>query len=233
MEKKVAIVTAASKGMGAACAQELKKKGFELVLMSRGESIFSIAKELDALGFQGSITDEADLKKLVSLTLDKFGKIDAVVNSTGHPAKGELLELTDDEWHSGMDMVMLNVVRMTRLVTPIMVKQGRGNIVNISTFAAFEPSPSFPISSVLRAALGSYTKLYSDRYAGSGIRMNNILPGFIDSYDVNQEILDTIPIGRSGTVNEIAKTVTFLLSEGAGYITGQNIRVDGGITRSV
>ncbi len=231
--KKVAIVTAASKGMGAACAKELKEQGFDLALMSRGEEILSFSEELGALAIQGSVTENADLERLVKSTIQKFGRVDAVVNSTGHPNKGDLLELRDEDWHNGLDMVMLNVARMAKLVTPIMEKQGVGSIVNISTFAAFEPSPSFPISSVLRAALGSYTKLFSDRYAAKGIRMNNILPGFIDSYEVNEEIINTIPMHRSGTVEEIAKTACFLLSDDAGYITGQNIRVDGGITKSV
>lgn len=233
MEQKVAIVTAASKGMGAACAKELSQKGFNLVLMARGEEVISLADDLKAVPFQGSVTEASDLEKLVETTLSKFGRIDAVVNSTGHPAKGDLLDLSDSDWHNGLDMVMLNVARMARLVTPTMEKQASGSIVNISTFAAFEPSPSFPISSVLRAALAGYTKLFSDQYAGKGIRMNNILPGFIDSYEVSEDILDKIPMHRSGTVAEIAKTTSFLLSEDAGYITGQNIRVDGGITRSV
>jgi NAD(P)-dependent dehydrogenase (short-subunit alcohol dehydrogenase family) len=127
----------------------------------------------------------------------------------------------------------MNVVRLARLVTPIMQKQGQGAIVNISTFAAFEPSLAFPVSSALRAALGSFAKLYADRYAAEGIRMNNLLPGYIESYPVAEGLLESIPMQRAGTVAEIAKTAVFLLSADAGYITGQNIRVDGGITRSV
>ena len=122
---------------------------------------------------------------------------------------------------------------MSRVVTPIMKGQGGGAIVNISTFAAFEPSATFPISASLRAALGSFTKLYADTYAQDGIRMNNILPGFVDSYPVSDDVVKQIPMGRYGSVQEIAKTARFLLSDEAGYITGQNIRVDGGITRGV
>jgi NAD(P)-dependent dehydrogenase (short-subunit alcohol dehydrogenase family) len=122
---------------------------------------------------------------------------------------------------------------MARLVTPIMRAGGGGSIVNISTFAAYEPDPAFPVSASLRAALGSFVKLFADAYAADGIRMNNVLPGFIDSYSIEEETVAKIPMGRPGTVVEIAKTVAFLLSSDAGYITGQNIRVDGGITRSV
>ncbi len=155
------------------------------------------------------------------------------MNSTGHPQSGDILELTDDEWHGALDLVVLNVVRIARLVTQAMVRQGGGSIVNISTFSAFEPSPTFPLSSSLRAALAGSTKLYADRYAAEGIRMNNILPGYIESFEIDEETRRSIPRQRQGSVAEIAKTAAFLLSDDSGYITGQSIRVDGGLTRSI
>ncbi len=233
MSEKVAIVTAAGRGMGAACARSLAEVGYQVSLLSVSERSVQLAQELGGLGMQGSVTNPDDLQKLVDVTVERYGRIDAVVNNTGHPPKGDLLEISDDDWHDGLDMVMMNVVRMARIVTPIMQKQGGGAFVNISTFAAFEPSLSFPVSSALRAALGSYTKLYADRYAADNIRMNNILPGYIESYPINDAIQAQIPMDRQGTVREIADTAVFLLSAGAGYITGQNIRVDGGISRSV
>ncbi|MCA9926672.1 MAG: SDR family oxidoreductase [Anaerolineales bacterium] len=233
MEKKVAIVTAAGRGMGAACARELAAQGYAVALMSVSERAQTLAAELSGIGLQGSVTETADLNKLVAMTMGEYGRIDAVINNTGHPPKGDLLDITDDDWHVGLDLVLLNVVRMARLVVPIMQQQGGGAFVNISTFAAFEPSLSFPVSSALRAGLGSFTKLFADRYAAENIRMNNVLPGYIESYPVNDDVRETIPMGRAGTVDEVAKTAVFLLSDAAGYITGQNIRVDGGITRSV
>ena len=122
---------------------------------------------------------------------------------------------------------------MARVVTPVMRAQGGGAIVNISTFSAFEPSLDYPVSSTLRAGLGSFTRLYADRYAPDNIRMNNILPGFIDSLPHGADKSAKVPMRRIGTMAEIAKTAAFLLGDGAGYITGQNVRVDGGLTRSV
>ena len=232
-ENRVAIITASGKGMGAAIAGELAASSYQLALMSVSGGAKKLASELRVVGLTGSVTDPDDLKRLVDTTMERYGRIDAVVNNTGHPPAGPLLDLTDDEWRMGLDLVLLNVIRMSRLVTPIMQAQGGGAIVNISTFAAFEPSATFPISASLRAALGSFTKLYADTYAQDGIRMNNILPGFVDSYPVSDDVVKQIPMGRYGSVQEIAKTARFLLSTEAGYITGQNIRVDGGITRGV
>ncbi len=230
---RVAIVTAAGKGMGAAIARRLSADGYAVALMSNGGGAETLATELGALGMTGSVTDPADLERLVDRTMSVHGRVDAVVNNTGHPPKGPLLDLTDEDWHSGLDLLLLNVVRMARLITPIMQRQRGGAIVNISTFAAFEPSATFPISASLRAALAGFTKLYADGHAADGIRMNNLLPGFVESYPVTEDVLATVPMGRPATVEEIAGSAAFLLSPDAGYINGQNIRVDGGITRSV
>lgn len=232
-QARTAIVTAAGKGMGRAIARRLADDGYDLALMSNSGGAEALAGELDCAGITGSVTDPDDVARLVELTMETYGKVDAVVNNTGHPPSGPLLDLTDDDWTTGLDLVLLNVIRTTRLVTPIMERNGGGAIVNISTFSAFEPDPSFPISSALRAALAGFTKLYTDRYAPSGIRMNNILPGFIESFPLSDENRARIPTGRSGTVDEIAATASFLISPESGYITGQNIRVDGGLTRSV
>ncbi len=233
MTDKVAILTGAGKGMGAACARELTARGWKVGLLSPSGNAEKLAKELGGVGITGSVTEDADLKRLVDAAMAHWGRIDGVVTSTGHPPKGDLLALDDEAWRKGMDLIVLNVVRLARHVTPIMEKQGKGAWVNISTFAAFEPDLVFPISCAMRAGLGAFAKLYADRYAKAGIRMNNLLPGFIDSLPVKEVLLPRIPMGRYGTTAEIAKTAAFLLSDDSGYITGQNLRVDGGITRSV
>jgi NAD(P)-dependent dehydrogenase (short-subunit alcohol dehydrogenase family) len=230
---KTAILTGAGKGMGGACARELAARGWKVALLSPSGNAEALAKELGGIGITGSVTEEADLARLVDIAMNAWGRIDGAVLSTGHPPKGDLLALSDADWLKGLDLIILNVVKIARLVTPIMEKQGGGSIVNISTFAAFEPDPAFPISCTLRAGLASFTKLYADRYAAKNIRMNNVLPGFINSLPEKEQFKSRIPMGRYGKVEEIAKTAAFLLSEDAGYITGQNIRVDGGISRSV
>lgn len=222
--------------MGAGIARRLSRDGFRLALLSNSGGAAELAEQLgsrDTIALTGSVTDPETLAKLVATTVDTFGQIDAVVNNTGHPPKGDLVSIADEEWQVGFEMILLNVIRMARLVTPIMEKQDGGSFVNISTYSAFEPELSAPVSGVLRAALGSFTKLYADRYAAGGIRMNNILPGFIENYPVSADNLVRIPMGRYGLVEEIAGTVAFLLSKDGAYITGQNLRVDGGITRSV
>jgi NAD(P)-dependent dehydrogenase (short-subunit alcohol dehydrogenase family) len=230
-QTRVAIITAAGRGMGAACARELAAQGYRVALMSPSGAAVSLARELEGIGRTGSVTEEKDLRGLVDASLDAYGRIDAVINNTGHPPKGDLLEITDQEWHGGLDLLFLNVVRMTRLVTPVMVLQGGGALVNISTLGAVQPSLKFPVSSALRAGLSAFAKLYADRYAADGIRMNNVLPGFIDNFPVDETVRSSIPMARYGTVEEVAKTAAFLVSPAASYITGQNIRVDGGATR--
>ena len=231
--EKVALVTAGGSGMGAGAARRLAADGFNIAVLSSSGKGEALAKELGGVGVTGSNQSNDDLQRLVDRTMQKWGRIDVLVNSAGHGPRAPILELTDDDWHKGMETYFLNVVRSTRIVAPIMQRQRAGVIINISTFAAFEPDPVFPTSGVFRAGLAAYTKLFSDSFAADNIRMNNVLPGFIDSLPEKQEFRDRIPMQRYGKTDEISDVIAFLASDGAGYITGQNIRVDGGITRSV
>ena len=232
-EGKVAIITAGGSGIGAGAARRLAADGFHVAVLSSSGKGEALAAELGGLGVTGSNQSDNDLERLVDGAMARWGRIDALVNSAAHGPRAPVLELTDAQWHTGMDVYFLNVVRPTRLVTPIMQAQGRGAIVNISTFAAFEPDAVFPTSGVFRAGLAAFTKLYADRYAADNIRMNNVLPGFIDSLPEREEYRERIPMGRYGHVDEVSELISLLASDRAAYITGQNIRIDGGITRHV
>ena len=231
--EKGALITAGGSGMGAAAARRLAQEGFQVAILSSSGKGEALAAELGGFGVTGSNQSNDDLKRLVDGAMERFGRIDVLVNSAGHGPRAQILEISDEDWHKGMDVYLMNVIRPTRLVAPIMQKQRSGAIVNISTAWAFEPSAMFPTSAVFRAGLAAYTKLFADTYAGDNVRMNNVLPGWIDSLPATEERRDSVPMKRYGTSEEIAATVAFLASEGAGYITGQNLRVDGGLMRSL
>jgi NAD(P)-dependent dehydrogenase (short-subunit alcohol dehydrogenase family) len=232
-DERVAVITAGGSGMGAAAARRLAGDGFGVAILSSSGKGEALAVELGGVGVTGSNQSEADLKRLVDAAMERYGRIDALVNSAGHGPRAPVLELTDEQWRTGMEVYFMNVVRPTRLVTPIMVAQGGGAIVNVSTFAAFEPDPVFPTSGVFRAGLAAFTKLFADRYAADNVRMNNVLPGFIDSLAEQEEFRARIPMGRYGKVEEVAELIALLASDRVPYLTGQNIRIDGAITRSV
>jgi len=232
-DEKVAVVTAGGSGMGAASARRLAADGFKVAILSSSGKGEALAAELGGIGITGSNQSNDDLKRLVDATMQRWGRIDALVNSAGHGPRGALLEISDEDWHRGIEVYFLNVVRAVRLVAPVMVGQKAGSIVNISTAWAFEPSAMFPTSAVARAGLAAYTKIFAEQYAAENVRMNNVLPGWIDSLPATEERRQSVPMHRYGSSEEIAATVAFLASPGAGYITGQNIRVDGGLTRSV
>ncbi|MGH1477138.1 MAG: SDR family oxidoreductase [Geminicoccales bacterium] len=230
---KVAVITAGGSGMGADTARRLAEDGYNIAILSSSGKGEALAAELGGVGVTGSNRSTGDLQKIVDIAMERFGKIDVLVNSAGHGPKGPVLEISDEDWHTGMEVYLLNVIRPTRLVVPIMVAQGGGTILNISTFAVFEPDPLFPTSGVFRAALASFTKLFADKHAGDNIRMNNILPGFIDSLPETDDRRARIPMGRYGKAAEVSSLIAYLASDDAAYITGQNLRIDGGLTRSV
>ena len=230
---RVALITAGGSGMGADAARRLSDDGFQVAILSSSGRGEALASELGGVGVTGSNRSVDDLGALVDRALERWGRIDALVNSAGHGPKGPVLEISDDDWHVGMETYLLNVIRPTRLVTPHMCARGGGVIVNISTFAVFEPDPLFPTSGVFRAALAGFTKLFADKYARANVRMNNILPGFIDSLPEAEDRRARVPMGRYGKAAEVSALVGYLCSQDAAYVTGQNIRIDGGLTRSV
>jgi NAD(P)-dependent dehydrogenase (short-subunit alcohol dehydrogenase family) len=233
MPLKTAIITAGGSGMGAAAARKLAQDGFKVAILSSSGKGEILANELGGFGVTGSNQSLDALQKLVDGTMERWGRIDALVNSAGHGPRAPIVEITDEQWQTGMNVYFMNVVRAVRLVAPIMRAQKGGAIVNISTAWVNEPSAMFPTSTVFRAGLAAYTKIFADEFARDNVRMNNVLPGWIDSLPQSDERRQSVPMARYGTSEEIAATIAFLLSPGAGYITGQSLRVDGGLMRSV
>jgi NAD(P)-dependent dehydrogenase (short-subunit alcohol dehydrogenase family) len=232
-DSPVALVVGGGSGIGADAARKLAAEGYQVGVMSSSGKGEALGYELGGFGFTGSNLVVRDLELFVGKAMQRWDRVDAVVNGAGHGPKGEVLEISDEAWHLGLDHYLLNVIRMTRIVTPIMQAQRCGAIVNVSTFAAFEPDPDFPTSAVFRAGLADFAKLFSTKYAAENVRMNNVLPGFIDSLPEKPDRLARIPAGRYARVEELSEVIAFLVSPRSSYITGQNIRVDGGLTASV
>ena len=231
MKEKTCLVIGGGRGMGAATAREMHKRGYKLSLMSPSESCEQLAKDLKAVALRGKAENKENLKSIVSFTMEKYGRIDSVLVHVGGPPKGDLLEIDDGDWDKANQMIIKPVISIAKLVTPIMLEQGGGSIVNITTFSAFEPSLTFPTSSVYRAGVSSFTKLFSERYGAKNIRMNCLLPGFTDSLNLPDEFAQLSSLKRLARAEEQAKVAAFLLSDDSSYITGQSIRSDGGVTR--
>ena len=231
MEEKTCLVIGGGRGMGAATAKEMHKRGYKLSLMSPSDSCEQLAEELKGIALRGKAENKENLQSIVGLTMEKYERIDSVLIHVGGPPKGDLLEIDDDDWDKANQMIIKPVVSISKLVTPIMLEQGGGSIVNITTFSAFEPSLTFPTSSVYRAGVSSFTKLFSDRYGAKNIRMNCLLPGFTDSLNLPEEFAQLSSLKRLARAEEQAKVAAFLLSDDSSYITGQSIRSDGGVTR--
>lgn len=228
-KKQVAIVTAASRGIGAGCARELAAQGHTVSLIARSPGVFDLANELGGIAMQGSISNPQDLQQLVDTTLIKLGRIDAVVNSFGDPLRPDLLSIPDAMWLENFEMLFLSVVRIARLVTESMQQQGGGVILNISAADSQEPDLATPFTGTLRTAMEGFTKLYAKRYRADRIRMVSVAPFFVADSMAELEgwnVPDDLMLGRPATYAEFAKVVAFLVSDQAKLITGTTLKVD-------
>jgi NAD(P)-dependent dehydrogenase (short-subunit alcohol dehydrogenase family) len=230
--RPVALVTAASRGIGAACARELAARGYAVGLMARSDDVHALAADLGGLGFTGDVAVAADLDAFAGAALARFGRVDAVVVNTGHAAKGSLLDIKDADWHAALDLLVLPLVRLAQRLVPVMTAQGGGVFVTISSFAADAPDPAFPLSAALRPALSALVQMLTQRYGAQNVRFNNVLPGWVDSHAVSEAAVSAVPLGRAATPDDVARVVAFLVSDAAAYVSGQSVRVDGGLVRA-
>ena len=226
----VAIVTAASRGIGAATARELAGRGYRLALFARSDAVHDVARDTGAIAVQGSLTEPDDLARLVEQT-------HAGVRPDRRRGQQRRCQRRPGRcWRSatttgatGFDLLLLSVIRMARLVTPHLAAGGGGAIVNVSTYAALDPDPAFPVSATVRAGLAAFTRLYAAEHGRAGIRMNSVLPGHLNNHPEQDQVRQRVPLRRYGSPEELAGVVAFLLGPDSGYLTGQNIRVDGGL----
>lgn len=253
IQGKVAMVAAASKGIGFAVAKALAAEGAVLSICSRNEeSLTAAAEEIggDVHTYVVDVSDPADLQWWIDQTKLDCGGIDILVTNTGGPPAGKWTEMSDEQWQSGFDSTLMNVVRLMRGVSEEMKGKAWGRVVHITSLVAREPSAMLPISSTLRTGLMSLTRLQATELAPFGITVNAVLPGHtltdrqthlaemraeregLSVEEALQKQAESVPVGRLAEADEIAAAVAFLCSDKAGYITGVNLLVDGGLTKT-
>ena len=253
---KVALVTAASKGLGKAIALELAREGADVAIASRSEDSLQLAAAEIAdetgrapLFVAADMTSSADIDRLVQTVMDRYGRVDILVNNTGGPPPGFFADFTDDQWQFAVDLLLLSSVRLIRAVLPGMRERRWGRIINSTSVAVKQPIPQLLLSNAVRTAVIGLAKSLSNEVAAEGVTVNNLLPGSIYTDRIIQtnnnaaqrtgrtpeEIRAAseadIPMKRYGRVDEYAAAAAFLASERASYITGVSLLVDGGVHR--
>ena len=230
--QRVAIVTAASRGIGAACARQLATDGYRVALMARSEQVQDLAQEVDGLAVRGDLTQPRDIARLIDAVGERWGRLDVLVNNTGDAARGDPETLPDAAWLDGFELLFMSVVRMSRAALPLLRAAGGGAIVNISAADGLEPTLMFPVSGSMRAAVSAITKLLARRLAADRIRVNSVLPWVVLDPAIEWRS-EEIPLSRAATHEEVARVVSFLCNPAASYLTGVNLPVDGGWSRGL
>jgi 3-oxoacyl-[acyl-carrier protein] reductase len=241
LKDKVAVVTGASRGIGKAAALALVSQGAKVVINYARSSDAAIAtvKEItdaggEAIALQADVSQSAEVDSLIKATLDKFGRIDVLVNNAGITKDTLLLRMKPEQWQAVIDLNLTGVFLCTKAVSKIMLKQRSGRIINIASVAGQMGNPGQANYSAAKAGVIGFTKTVAKELANRGITVNAVAPGFIKTDMTNDlksdDIIKFIPLGRYGKPEEVAGTIRFLASDpAAAYITGQVFNVDGGM----
>lgn len=257
LKGKVALVAAASKGMGRSIALGFAREGAKVSICARGEAALNEAAEAmrreaggEVLAMSADMTRSEDIQRFVARTVDQFGRIDIVVTNAGGPPPGEFMKFTDEDWENAFRLSFLSAMRLIRETVPHMRKGGGGRVINLSSYAVKEPIPGLVLSNAIRNGVIGLAKTLSHELAKDKILVNNVCPGRIDTErhrklnedrakrwnrpleEVNRQMKAEVPLGRYGDPAEVGDLVLFLSSERASYITGTTIQIDGGLVKT-
>tara|TARA_B110000240_G_C13511029_1_gene459388 strand:+ start:1334 stop:2107 length:774 start_codon:yes stop_codon:yes gene_type:complete len=253
-KNRVAVVTGGSKGIGLGIVKEFMAKGINVLVIARNEKLLNNIKTLyNSQKIETLVGDVSDInlpKKALDLALSKWGRIDILVNNAGGPPANSFLKHDDESWFNAFEINLMSVIRFSTTFAPIMKASNWGRILSITSTIAKEPSPMMVLSATMRAGVAAFNKSISTELAPYNITVNAICPGGVltdrliglvkeisknnnKSYEESlKESENSIPMNRFATVEEIAKTAFFLTSEEGSYITGIQLSVDGGLSKS-
>src|SRR5438105_3608499 len=242
LDGKVALVTGAGTGLGAAIAKGLASSGADVICHDRGGSGREISEQIRALGrrsvsMTADLSDRAAQDKLVADAAGAFGRIDILVNNAGMIRRAPAVDYTDDDWDLVMEVNLSAPFRLARKVGKLMLEQGSGRIVNVASLLSFQGGILVPAYAASKGGVAQFTKALANEWASQGVNVNAIAPGYIATNNTaalradptrSRQILERIPAGRWGEPDDIAGAAVFLSSEAARYVTGHVLLVDGG-----
>jgi 3-oxoacyl-[acyl-carrier protein] reductase len=253
LEGKVALVTAASRGLGAATALAFAREGTRVAICARNQAPLMatshrIAEETGAemLVVAADVSEAADVRNLVTTTVDRFGRLDILVTNAGGPPSGNFLDVNEDDWEKAVQLTLMSVVRLCYAVVPVMRRQGEGSILAMTSLSVKQPLDNLILSNSLRLGVIGLVKSLSNELGAAGIRVNAICPGWTRTERVDEllaarsaksgltaeeeaaKITANTPLGRMAQPEEFARAAVFLASPAASYITGTSLLVDGG-----